>query len=263
MRDTNFIYIDESITEKADLASLTGLIIPGDKFEIVRKEFYKVMSVILDYLYPNRDVNSIDFPPILHANSFLQNSKENRSIDFSNITDKIRIEVITMLVDIINNFNLKIVRNGYSNYKEVKMFTKGDEKLYSLNWFAISGYLDNTFEPNVKFICVMDGTNLNMIRLISSGLLHSNSIKELNPKIAKSLHLNFPNRFYGNVFYTPAKYSEFIQLVDLYSYLLQKRDYVNITGDTSVYSRKLIEIIEKVDKENISNEISTLDIYNA
>ena len=253
-KEVNFIFIDESVTEEIDIASLTGLVVPLEKFENIRTDFYKIINKILDVIYPERtDTNKIDYPPILHARTFLQNSRENSAFDFSNITDEFRIEMLREVLGIIRDYNLLVIRLGYSNYKEIKRDIR-DDKLHNTNWYGLSSTLDSIYQNSI-LIPVMEGIDSKIVSKFSHIIWGSNCLRELYPRLSKSLMLKNPNNFYGSVFFTQSKYTECIQIVDIVSYLLQKADYIKIKGTKSEYSNSMISTLSILNEENLINSI--------
>lgn len=253
-KNVNFIFIDESVTEEIDIASLTGLVVPLDKFENIRTDFYKILNKVLDKIYPNRsEKNRIDYPPILHARTFLQNSDENSTFDFSNITDEFRLQILNQVIEIVKNYDLLVIRIGYNNYREIKEHIK-DDKLHNTNWFGLSRTLDYIYHDSV-LIPVMEGIDSNIVSKFSGLIWSSNCLRELYPRIAKSLVYKNSNNFYGSVFFTQSKYTECIQIVDIISYLLQKADFVNIKGTANDFNKSMISSLSILNEEKVINSI--------
>ncbi len=257
-KDVNFIFIEESVTDEVDIASLTALVVPLEKFENIRTEFYKILNKILDVIYPNRsEEKKIDYPPILHARTFLQNSSENSAFDFSNITDEFRIKILREVLGIIRDYNLFVIRLGYNNYKEIEQNIK-DDKLHNTNWFGLSRTLDSIYENSI-LIPVMEGIDSKIVSKFSNMIWASNCLRELYPRLSNSLALKNSNNFYGSVFFTQSKYTECIQIVDIISYLLQKADYVKIKGTASEYSKSMVSTLSTLNEENLINSIIKME----
>jgi hypothetical protein len=259
------IYIDESICEKAGLATLTAILIPQRKLKRVTSDFYKIVRQIIDK-YPERDEKNkskIIYPaPLLHGNSLLKNSKEdkdNYGFDFSIIDDDFRIKVFNDIIDIVHNHRLRIVRLGYNNYNEFRKRKFKDDKMYSLNWLGLSRYIDNFYKIR-NAICIMDGNDSNMIHAISQFILGSKSHSFLYPETRKSLIIHKSKRFIGNVFYVPAKYSECLQIIDIISYILHKKDYIDITGKKSDFSTRIYDLHSRLENNRVVNSVIKLQM---
>ena len=259
MRATTHIYIDESISDKASLATLTALFIPVRKLKRITVAYYNVIAKILEKLPKTKNGSRIVYPPIvLHANTFLQNSKENRGIDFSNIIeDDFRIELLSDILKIVVSNRLKIVRLGYNNYNEIKKSIFKDEKMYSTNWLNLSRNIDRCAKIN-KALCIMEGDNMDMINKFSKFLSIAKSRFYLYPDIAKSSVFSNSKKFIGNVFYVPAQYCEYLQIVDIVSYVLHKRDYIDITGKKTDFSLKVYDLFNLIDNKRLINIVINL-----
>jgi len=257
----SFAFIDESVCAEANLVSLTTIIIPFDDYDKILTEYYSITKYILEKILKLPE-DKIPFSQCLtlHGNNLLRNTKnENERHDFSKVEDSERLIVFEKIVELINKFNIEVIRVGYNNWKHVKQLLN-DEKAYFFNWLAIAKYLSNHNE-NEKFICVMDGTNASMIKEISQMIINPNKIRNIAPQFNESIAITNSQNFLGNVFYTPAKYSEFVQIVDIISYILQKRDYIKITGKIGLFSNEIAKIADNLDHENLINKIVSFNTY--
>lgn len=253
-------YIDESVCEKAGLATLTAILIPQRKLKRVTSDFYKIIRQIIDK-FPEKDEKNnskILYPaPILHGNSLLQNSEENRGFDFSVIDDDFRIKVFNDIIDIVHKYRLQIIRLGYNNYNEIRKRNFKDNKMYSSNWLGLSGYIDRSFTVR-NAICIMDGNDKKMIHAISQFILGSKSYSFLYPEMNKSLFIRKSKRFIGNVFYVPAKYSECLQITDIIGYILHKKDYIDLTGERSDFSSRIYDLHSRLRNNRTINYVTKL-----
>lgn len=261
-KEVRFIFIDESVTVKVDIASLTGLVIPVTQYEKVRKDFYKIISGILDYLYPSRNQGTIYHePPILHGRDFLRNSSENPSFDFSSITDDFRLEVLRKIINIVNDNDLYVIRLGYNNYKEIcASFSSKDEKLHNLNWFNLSRTISHSFN-NILFIPVMEGIDSSMVSKFCNMIWTASYISEMYPEIAKSLVYSNSNSFVSSVFFTQSKFTEAIQIVDIITYLLQKVDSTKIKRRSTSFAQQLSEVVSNLNEKNLLNSIVKMNVH--
>jgi len=262
-KTVNFVFIDESLTEEIDLASLTGLVVPFNKFENIRTDFYIILDDILDTLYPDMsNKKRIYYPPVLHAKSFLRNSNDNENIDFdfSNISDEYRILILNKIVKIVSDYDLFVIRVGYSNYREMKK-KLNDDKLHNTNWFSLSRTLDLIFQDCI-LIPVMEGIDSNLVGKFSNILWSTNWKRELYPKLANSMTYKNSKNFYGSVFFTQSKFTECIQIVDIISYLLQKEDFINLKASSSNYSKMMVSTLSHLKKENLINSINKMEFID-
>lgn len=255
-----FAYIDESVTPEIDTASLTALVVPLDKSILVRRSFYKIIYEICERV--DRSNPKSVGTPILHGKNFLRNDgKENKHIDLSSIDDDFRVHVFTQLVRLIAENELMVVRLGYNNMTEINSFsTRKDINLYDLNWHCLSGALSNLFR-NGSLIPVMDGLNQQVADIVSAKIWRVNRKIEFEPFWEQSMIYSSPFNFIGNVFFAKSAYVEGLQLVDVVSYLLQKRDYIRITGKTDHFSNKIVELLEYLGTSFLVNSVIRMNCH--
>jgi hypothetical protein len=256
-----YIFIDESICEEIGLATLTSLFIPQRKIKRITKDFYVVIKEIIDK-FPNttKEGSKVVYStPILHANSLLQNSKENAALDFTEINDEFRIHIMSKILDIVIKHRLHIVRLGYNNYNEIQKANFKDDKMYSTNWLGLSSYIDRyCWAKNV--ICVMDGNNMKMIRTLSGFISSAKNLSYLYPEFDKSSIFIDSRRFIGNVFYVPARYCEFLQIVDIISFVLHKKDFIDKKNVRTEFTSSIYNLHEKLDNKRVTNSVISLSI---
>lgn len=239
---------------------MTAILIPQRKLKRVTSDFYKIIRLIIDKFPEKNEKNNSKFiypAPLLHGNSLLQNSEENKGFDFSVIDDDFRIKVFNKIIDIVNNYRLHIVRLGYNNYNEIRKRNFKDNKMYSTNWVGLSSYIDSLYKVR-NAICVMDGNDKKMIHAISQFILGSKSLSYLYPETNKSLIICKSKRFIGNIFYVPAKYSECLQITDIIAYILHKKDYIDVTGERSDFSSRIYDLHLKLRNKRIINSVIKL-----
>ena len=249
------IYIDESVNEHVGIASLVAIEFDSNKVKHITQEFYQILKLILEQFPQEENGVMIMYPtPILHGQSFLQNSKENEHLDFSSFDDEFRFLILNKIIDLVVKYELRIIRVGYLNYNELKASGFPDDKMYGTNWIAISTHF-NQVEDGEEYIFIMDGTHPEMISKFSGFISSAKSAFFING-IKDSLVIPNVDRFLNNVFYVPQKFCELLQIVDIIGYLLQKADYVSLIGTKSVFSERLVEISKRLnDKFLINNMI--------
>lgn len=256
-----YVFIDESICDEIGLATLTSLFIPQKKIGKITRDFYEIIKEILDQFPKTENGSEIIYStPILHANSFLQNTKENKGLDFSEITDEFRIKIMDSILDLVSKYKLHVVRLGYSNYDEILKTNFNDDKMYSTNWLGLSSYIDKYCKfQNV--ICVMDGNNMKMIKTLSGFISHAKNLSYLYPDIDKSSIFIDSRRFIGNVFYVPARYCEFLQIVDLLAFILHKKDFIDKKNLKSDFTSRIYDLSEKLKTKRIINSVIKLRMH--
>lgn len=246
-----YIFIDESICEEAGLATLTAIFIPQRKLNKVSTSFFKITKEIVDKFQASNTTKILYPFPLLHGKSLLSDPKDNPDFDLTIIDDDYRLYIMNKLVDIVLDYRLNVVRLGYNNYTEIKKAGFKDDKLYSTNWLNLSRLIDMFLKTNCA-ICVMDGNDLKMINTFSRFISGTKSLFYLHDA-EKAAILKNGKRFINNVFYVPAKYSEHLQLVDIISYILHKKDYIDITGKRSEYSNKIYALQSRLVNKRLIN----------
>jgi hypothetical protein len=264
--DYTHVYIDESFCEKAGLATLTSIFIPQRKLNAVTIDFYKIIRQIIDK-FPDKINNSrrIYSSPVLHGKSLLrkkEKEKENITLDFSNIDDDFRIEIFNNVIDLVIKHKLRIIRLGYNNYDELRKANYKADQMYNFNWIGLSTYIDRSLRIK-KAICVMEGNDMEMINAFSKFLSSGKTLSYIYPDLEKSSAYNDSRKFIGNVFYVPARYCEYLQIVDIIAYILHKKDYIDITGDSSDFSKRIYDLHQRLKKNIDSNNLTKLEINSA
>ena len=257
------IYIDESFCIKSGLATLTAIFIPQKKLGSISADFYKVINQIIDK-YPNKinDSKLIYSAPVLHGNSLLRKKNEkdieNKGWDFSIIDDDFRIETFNNIIDIVLKHRIRIVRLGYNNYDELKRKNYKDEQMYNLIWIGLSSYIDRSYRIK-KAICIMEGNSSGMISAFSTFLSGAKMFSYVYPDVEKSSVFSDSKKFIGNVFYVPARYCEYLQIVDIISYILHKKDFVDITNESSDFSKKIYHLSRRLNDNLDINKLYRLN----
>ncbi|MFZ4414472.1 MAG: DUF3800 domain-containing protein [Bacteroidales bacterium] len=253
---TYFAFIDESVCEEINIASLIALLIPENKMNLILEDFYKIIKKIIDTFPQEKEGSHLLYhTPVLHANSLLKDkSKDNPSVDLSNITDNFRINIFEEIIQIVEKHKLLVIRVGYNNLNEFKKRKVYSRNLYQLNWMGISSYLDKV-ELFEKVICIMDGTNLEMVNILSSWIYDSKGMTYFYPFMQKSMAISTPNKFLGNVFYTPSKYCEYLQIVDIVAYVLHKKDFKSITNKSNDFIDQIVALSPRIEKHCLANTL--------
>lgn len=255
-----FIFIDESICESAGLATLTAIFIPQYKLNRISSDFYKITKEIIDKCQAaTTDHNTLYHFPTLHGKALLSDPKENPELDLSIFDDDYKISIMNQIVDLVLHHKLYITRLGYNNYNEIKKNGFRDDKMYSTNWLNLSRFIDKYMKTK-RAICVMDGNDINMINILSRFISGAKSLIYLHNEGASSVFTN-GKRFINNVFYVPARYSEHLQIVDIISYILHKKDFIDITGKRTTYSNRICDLYPRLENKRLINHVTRLN-YN-
>lgn len=142
-----FLFLDECSYEPLDLAALTGVLVPLERYAAVRDEMCKIVA---DILRP--PANTIPAPVELHARELLSVLKERAQSDL----DRDRLEVLSKAVGLVNDHDLAVIRFAYLNRKEIARTMSLDPKLYGLNFLNIQRALQGIMRDTIV-LPVMDG----------------------------------------------------------------------------------------------------------
>lgn len=245
-----FLFMDESEYPPLDIAALTGILIPIEKYPEIRDE---IAQLIIEIMSP--PPNTVPQPIELHGSDLLPHLPKNPE------SDLLRKKVFHRCVEIINNHKISIFRVCYTNYKEIISYIN-DEKLYGLNFSAMQSVLQPAFQDRIM-IPVMDGVpnipvkpgspNINR-RLIEnfSRQIHFNHHCYQFENLRSSMSISNLQNITDTLF-SSSQFNSLLQLADLTSYLLLKIDQ-NELGQKSImnqYQNSIFEISKKIDPELI------------
>ena len=98
----------------------------------------------------------------------------------------------------------------------------------------------------------MDGLDINTSKVFSQFI----KTLEIARRTTKNNNLTIKNskNIYGEVFYADSKFSIFIQLVDMISYMLHCNDYKIFDKTYGAFKSKIIEVTEKIRPELVDHK---------
>jgi hypothetical protein len=221
---TALLFLDECMSEYLDLAALTGVLVPAERYAAVRDD---MCSVVWQCMDPPKGTLP---PPIeLHANSLLNELTDRDATEL----DQARLQVFASAVRIINTHRLGVYRVAYTNRSEIESTMHGDPNLYGVNFFGMQTWLAPILADTLV-VPVMDGIpdsskarkppsiDPQLIRSFSASTrwIHhyrASGGSDSNLSIAHPINLAEP-------VYADSTHSTLLQLVDLVSYLLHQID---------------------------------------
>jgi hypothetical protein len=226
-----FLFLDESMDESLDLASLTGVLVPLHAYRAVRDA---ICRLVWDVLAP--PPNTVPQPIELHARKLLPEldhlPKEKG--------DAARLHVLQSVTAIVNEHGLQVLRVCYTNRAEIAAMLKGDPKLYALNFFGIQTGLQDLMETTLV-LPVMDGVpgategkkapsiDTTLIRAFAANVRWIHHARHCDA-VSGSLSIKNAHNLAEPVFGDSA-HATLLQLVDLVSYLLLQRDRAELMPD--------------------------------
>lgn len=219
-----FLFLDECMDEALDLAALTGVLVPHEKYRDVRDAMCKL---VWDVLAP--PPNTVPAPVELHGRNLLP---ELATLPVEQ-ADTARLHVLRRATEIINEYGLQVFRVCYLNRSEIAEMFIGDPKLYSLNFLQIQAGLQDLMGTTL-IVPVMDGVpnsrtakkppsiDPSLIRAFAGSIRWLHHARQSD--VVKSfLSIRNAHNLAEPVF-ADSTHATILQLVDLISYLLLQRD---------------------------------------
>lgn len=249
-----FLFLDECSYAPLDLAALTGILVSLDQYADVRDA---MCQITWDALAPA--ANTVPAPIELHARSLLSDLADRNAEEL----DRARLDVLSAVVDIVNNDRLQVFRVAYLNRSEIATVMKSDPNLYSLNFLGIQFGLQAILADTL-LIPVMDGIpgsrpsakppriDSQLIRAFAQQVRWVHHARRHEP-LAKSLSIENVVNLAEPVF-ADSTHSCLLQLVDLVSFLLLQleRDELETTQQPSLFRAATLGIARRLNAERLS-----------
>ncbi|MGR9105604.1 MAG: DUF3800 domain-containing protein [Gammaproteobacteria bacterium] len=252
--NTAFLFLDECMYAPLDFASLTGVLVPADRYAAVRDEMCR-LAIDVQPSPPN------GIPPVIefHGQALLKNEDLEKHYDAR--IDSVRLSVYQRVVDILCEHQLSVCRITYLNRKEVDiLFQKQDPNLYSLTFFGMQAWLEK-FMADTLIIPVMDGipdtggvnapnrsprVNTTLIRAFARTVRTTHHLRQFWSD-ANSLSFANSHNLAEPVFADSA-HSVLIQVVDLVSHMLLQVERAEHQDESKLndYRRDVLKIARKI-----------------
>lgn len=248
--NTAFLFLDESVSEHLDTASLTGVLVPADRYVAARD---RVLRLSLDVQRP--PPNHVPRPIEFHGCEMLS------GVDGATNDDK--LNAFAALVDIVNRERLLVVSVGYTNWSEIGPLRKHDDKLQGLNFFGVLN-LVSEHARDALIVPVVDG--------LPGGIVDAKRRKEIPPvepdamrafitamntnqhaRVAVGDHLlSIPNyRNFAEAVFTDSEHSPLLQLADVVGHLLHLQDWRDRFG-ASGFKASVAAIADRIDQSLVT-----------
>lgn len=248
--DIQFLFIDDSFNKETKYSSLTGILIPLDKFEKIRNEFYS--RILNQFIIMGKSTFDLS-PPIMHGKELLKGTV------FEN-NDQKKLEIFQMVADIVNDNYIKVYRLGWLKDKRVNIFENLDPNLMGLIFPKFIELIDNDIK-DIKVIPIMDGLDPKISKIFSQFIKQLEIARQITSN--NNLMIKNSKNIYGEVFYADSKFSIFIQLVDMISYMLHCNEYKSFEKNYGIFKSKIIEITEKIRPELVNHKYYFTEIHRS
>lgn len=229
---TTLLFIDETTSEPVQsgrrLVALTGVAISVEKYGIVRTQFYNKFRQ-----QRTEGGLTVNLSPLeLHGRKLLPGA-----------TDDERIAALNEVANLVLEHDLGIYRFGYLTSDSLVKFFGDKDIAYLLSWADLVGSLQSELK-NGPLIPIADSGNPRLADHMSRFIKNIDVMREGG--LGHSLSVQGTENIIGEVFFGESKYSVFVQMADICSYLLLKRDMQKLGWQVSEFNQRVLEVAERL-----------------
>lgn len=239
--NTSFLFLDESYCEQTTISSVTGILVPIEKYAAIRNGFYSKMRDVLSI--PSTEVARI---PDLHGCDFLREE-----------SDEVKFAAFRAIVNLIRENKIDIFRVGYYITRHIERMFRYDNRLHALSFLGILWSLSSQLEKTY-IIPVMDGLDTEVAKRFSGGFRGIDQLRAMG--LSGAISIAHSENILGEVFYAKREYSICEQITDVVAYLRSCSDYQREKIETTEFKQNLIEISKGLEESLIREEIGPLNI---
>lgn len=254
--NTAFLFLDECMYEQLDLAALTGVLVPADRYAAVRDAMCR-LAVDVQPSPPNVIPGVIEF----HARALL-NDVERLHGDR---IDSVRLSVLHRVVDLLSEHQLSVCRVTYLNGKEIATLMPLDPKLYGITFLGIQTWLQEVMADTLV-IPVMDGVSATggmevprrapqvepmLIRAFAGTVRSTHHLRQFS-RVADSLSIANAHNL-GEPVFADSAHSVLLQLVDLVSHMLLQRERAEFEDQSRLSSYRQLRWIPDTNTSVVKN----------
>lgn len=249
-----FLFLDECMYKNLDLAALTGILVPADRYAAVRDAMCQLVADVQPS-QPNEIPGIIEF----HARELLNDVAHLHGDQI----DSVRLSVLQRAVDVVSEHQLSICRVTYLNRTEIAALMPGDPKLYGLTFFGMQSWLQSAMADSLV-IPVMDGVPATggmkipypaprvepiLIRSFAGNVRRIHHVRQY-PCVANNLSIVNAHNL-GEPVFGDSAHSVLLQLVDLLSHMLLQRERAEFEDESKLsdYRRKILEVANRIPPE--------------
>jgi hypothetical protein len=226
------LFMDETASEPVKglsrIVAVTGVVLPVTRYAQARSRFYQS--------FRGRRTEgglTVDLAPIeLHGRKLLPDA-----------TDDEKIAALNRVADVVLEYELGIYRFGYVDHKNLKRFFNSDDVAYALSWAD----LVSAVQPELRdgpLIPVADTGNPQLAEHMSRFIRNIDVLREAG--FGGSLSINATENIIGEVFFGDSKYSVFVQVADIVSYLLLQRDMRRVGWPISQFKERVLVVADRL-----------------
>jgi hypothetical protein len=220
---TNFLFMDDSFHSETRISSLTGVIVPMDRYSLVRDGFYALLGPIIR---PSNGV--IRRAPELHGCDFLRDE-----------SDETKLDVLRGIVSLTLQQGLRVYRAGYFITPEIERTFPTDKRMLGTCFHSLLSMM-HTVLGEESLIPVMDGLDKKNLHYFSAAVKWLDEMRTVG--MERHLSLKFTQNLLGEVFYADSAHSVLIQLADILAYLRNKSDLTTLGHSVTPFNERLWKI---------------------
>jgi hypothetical protein len=258
---TSFLFMDDCYSRETRVSSLTGLLVPIERYAGLRNAFHRDVRVALDLAEaddiswsPRADADKgmiIDFLPELHGSNLLAT--------FPGADDNLRFRVCEKVVSFVVRHNLLVCRVGFS-FTPSTLFppiAKQDPRLLAFLWDALLVALQPSYDRE-PIVPVMDTSDLATVQKFSGLVQGLDTVRAYS--LDHAITLRNTHNILGEVFYADSRYAIFTQIVDVVAYLRHIRDWCRLGLPASSFKVRLAQIAEELHPVMVCEQITEFTV---
>lgn len=233
--DVKFLFMDEKYADhgaprKAQVTSLTGLLVPADRHREFRDRFYGLVGKALgdsehDFgIWPTGQI---------HAANLLPDS-----------TDQVRFFFLESLVEIVNDFDFRIFRVAYHKTRQNASLLGGEKALVETAFMSFLYMLRDAFPETQVWPIIESDRSPRQDANFAQGMQRIDYLASqpwATPEVMWMMDSNF-----GELFYV-TKASGYGSVVDCVAYLLHTKWLHSRGFALTPYKERLAKIATKID----------------
>ena len=227
-----FLFMDETTSEPVKglgrIVAITGVVLPVARYAQARSRFYES--------FRDRRTEgglTVDLAPIeLHGRKLLPDA-----------TDDEKIAALNKVADLVLEHEFGIYRFGYVDNQSLQAFFKSKDIAYALSWADMVAGV----QPELRagpLVPVADSGNPQLAEHMSRFIRNTDVLREAG--FGKSLSIEATENIIGEVFFGDSKYSVFVQVSDIVSYLLLQRDMRQVGWPITQFKARVLAVADRL-----------------
>lgn len=249
--NTAFLFLDECSYEPLDLAALTGVLVPADRYAVVRDGMCR-LAVDAQPSPPDTIPEAFE----LHARELLNDVAHLHGDKI----DSVRHMVLQRAVDILSNHQLRVCRVTYLNRSAIAKLMPLDPKLYGVTFLGMEAWLEEVMGDTLV-VPVMDGLPATggldiprrapridpvLIRAFAGTVRSTHHFRQY-PRVAENLSIANAYNL-GEPVFADSAHSVLLQLVDIVSHMLLQCERAEFEGESTLsdFRRQALTIARSI-----------------